>query len=200
MHTHPFMLRVLCGALALSALPAFAGDVVIDVRLPARVSLGGEILADMYQPGVLRVERPEGQHALVVAVQGEPSRALLDVPEQGVVRALVTHEGITSTRPVRAKKAPDDAVPLQLDVHALGSSRLMLVADGKRHEVGPASPISVELAVGDHPITVRSHDGGVVYSRGVLRIRTGGEGLLQLVEGAAPRVSGEGVDFVATGD
>lgn len=191
------MIRILL--LTLLAIPAAsAGEVVLDVRLPSRVSLGGEILADLFQAAVLKVERPAGQVALVVSTQGEPERVVLQVPESGQIRALITHEGISSAALVAASD-PEATGPMVLAVRTVGSSRLMLVVDGARHTVGPASPLEITLAPGDHALTVRSQDGAVVYSRGVLSVANGGEGVLQLVEGAGPQASGDGVSFVATG-
>ncbi len=180
--------------------PAWAGDVSIDIRVPARIAFGGEIVGDLFVPGRIVLTKPPGTYALVATIAGEPWRQEIMVPARGDTRVLVTAQGITPMdAPDVASAEAAAGEPMTFTVRSAGTVGLMLVVDGARHRIPAASTVDVDLAQGDHPIAVRSHDGGVVYAKGVLRVTRGGRGVLQLVEGAAPEASGEGVSFILSG-
>lgn len=185
-------------ALLALLVSAVAGDVVVDAKVPARVAVGGEVVGDVYRPAVLRVAQPEGVTAVVVTIGGKPYRVEVQVPAIGQTRVLVGPNGITVEDPA-AERVAEDAGPLAVTVRVAGSVPLMLQLPGVRHVVRPGREVAFGLPVGDHAVTVRSSDGGIVYARGVLQVRAGGEGLIQLVEGGMPETSGEGLAFVVSG-
>jgi hypothetical protein len=184
---------------ALSSLPAVAGELVVDVKVPARVAVDGEVVADVYQDGVLRVPWADGAHQVTVTVAGSPQRLDVTAAAEPVV-LLVGRTGI-SIGAVANPAAPPvaDAVASDVRFRTIGTERLLVQIDAQRVAVSPGKGILLPLQVGDHPISVRSGDGTSVYARGVLTITGGADNVVQVTEGALPETSGAGVHFSAGG-
>lgn len=180
----------------LLALGASAAELWVDVRVPGRVLVNGEVVAILARPAELRVRLPAGTHELmgsfadrqisttVELKEGQPSRVLL-----GRTGASVLHDA--------TPEAGEGPAKLQMRV-ADGATLRVYLGDA-RHRVGPMEAPLVELESGTHKVEVRSEDGTAVYARGRLVVPAGAEVILQIVEGGLPEVSGRGARFIPDG-
>lgn len=171
---------------------AFAGEVVIDVKLPARLSLDGELVAEVYREGVLRLPVKDGPHQLVVTTGGMPSSFQVDVGPRPTV-VIVGRSGISVSQDDQEQVVPmGDA---QVRFRSAHNERLMVQVGNQRVVVSAGDGILIPLPVGEYPMTVRNPDGTSIFARGMLQVRGGADLVVQISEGMLPETSGEGVAF-----
>jgi hypothetical protein len=196
---------------------ARAVELIVNAEVPARVAVDGKPAAELYLPGILRVEVAVGPH-VVQLVASELARAdgtgvetfKVDAVEGEPIVMFVGRAGI-SYAPLSARAAgapavadaqdlvqaqPPDLGPWPVRFRAAPGERLLVVVDDRRVFVAPGEDVQIELGSGDHRCTVRSTDGTMLYARGYLRVR-GGDAMIVLVgEGMLPTASGDGVAFL----
>ncbi|HMV66545.1 MAG TPA: hypothetical protein PKA64_06820 [Myxococcota bacterium] len=177
---------------------AWSAELVVDAKMPARVSLDGVVVADLYVPGLLRVPTEAGTHELLVTVDGRPHELRVAVHDDTPLLVLVGRSGVTlgETAPAAAVAA---AGPWGVRFRVSGRERLLVQVDGQRVVLSPGGGSTLQLGPGEHRMSVRSSDGTMVYARGVLQVRGGEELAVQVGEGSLPETSGAGVSFVADG-
>lgn len=181
--------------LTLLLAQALAGDVVFDLKVPARLALDGEVVAEVHREGVLRLPVADGAHTLVVTVQGQPRSFDLPVGVEPVL-VLVGRTGIS----VGAPPAADAGVPVgdaSVRFRVSEKERLLVQIDRQRVLVGPGLGVVLPLAQGEHELSIRNPDGTQVFARGTLNVTGTGEAVVQLSEGRMPETAGDAVSFVA---
>lgn len=173
-----------------------AGELVIDARVPARVSVDGEVAAEIYALGRLHLQVADGARRVMVTVDGNP-RVLDVVTGARPVVVFVGRTGIT----VESGSAPSPEVSGDATVRFVTpeGNRLLVLVAGRRVLVPPGAGVPVTLPVGDHALSIRNADGTQVFARGTLVLGRAGEAVVQITEGRVPETSGEGVSFVADG-
>lgn len=189
---------MLTSLLLLLVGPAQAGEFVADVKVPARLSIDGEIVAEVYRESLLRVPYPDGDHKLVVTTEGVPKTFPITIDPDVPVVVLVGRSGTTV--------GSDDPAPRPMAVgesnvrfRVSGRDRLMVQVGKQRILVSPGSGVSLSLAAGEHDLSVRSPDGTTIFTRGVLTVSGGTDLVVQLAEGKLPETAGEGLTFNPVG-
>lgn len=179
-------------------LQALAGEVVFDLKVPARIVLDGEVVAEVHRESVLRVPVADGDHSLVLAVQNEPRSFPLAVGAQPVL-VLVGRTGISVGALAEAPEVALPAGDASVRFRVSEKERLLVQIDKQRVVVGPGAGVALPLALGEHALSIRNPDGTQVFARGVLHVAGPGEAVVQISEGRLPETSGDVVSFVAGG-
>ncbi len=178
---------------------ALAGQLIVDGKVPVSVAIDGEMAAQTYRPGLLRFEVENGEHVVVISAAGNPNRFDIVVGPSAPVVLLAGRTGITQGA-VDKIEAEDEGLvtgPGTVTFRCVGGARLMVQVGRQRVVVGAGEGVALELAIGEHPMSIRSSDGTSIYARGVLRV-SGGAGpvVVQIGEGTMPETSGEGIAFL----
>lgn len=178
---------------------ALAGEVVLDAKVPARLSIDGVVVAELFQAGLLRVPVEAGEHEVLITAEGRMSVLRATVREDAPLLLLAGRVGV-SIGEVGAVEPTVAAVgPWSVRFRVTGRERLLVQVDGQRVVVSPGEGAVLTLTGGDHRLSIRSSDGTMVYARGLLQVKGGPEMAVQIGEGALPETSGAGVSFVADG-
>ena len=177
----------------LLALSASAGNLVVDARVPAEVWLSTEMVGKVFRPAELHFEAEAGPTELTIFVDGEPHRVEVEVSETGETRVLVGRTGITTSGPA-AGPTPAAEGPLSVDFRVTGREDLVLTVGRDRYRVSPGKTLTLEVASGSHPMTLRSDDGTLLFARGTLEVVSEGV-VVQLSDGRLPEVIGSGGSF-----
>lgn len=197
----------------LSLLVAYGGEVIIDAKIPAHVAVDGAVVAEIYTEGVLRLPLADGRHTLGITTGGTPSSHEIEVGGTPVV-VLVGRSG-TSIGAAGASAAPEPVAgvepeagaepapaapvgPVPVRFRTAGRARVLVQIGTRRFTIAPGAGIEVELAPGEHIVSVRNPDGTQVFARGVLTLTGGSDLVVQVAEGRVPETSGDGVAFYAT--
>jgi hypothetical protein len=175
-------------------LSASAGELLLDAKVPAALSVDGRMLAQLYEPGVLRVPVSAGAHQLSISIDGTPQLFDVTVGEDEVRVILAGRTGVTLGE-VRKATTQVAGVPVDVEFRARGPAAVMVQVGRERIVLAPEAIKHLSLALGDHPMTVRSSDGTSVYARGVLRVVGGEVMVVQVTEGATPEATGPGLVF-----
>lgn len=173
---------------------ALAGDLVVDVKVPVTVSVDGLQVADVFQPGVLRLPEEDGPHKVTVVVAGKPSVFDVTIGPSAVV-LLVGRSGTTVGAPDALPVPMAVGVDIPVRFRATNRDRLLLQIGGQRVVVAPGVGVTLPLSLGEHEMTVRSPDGTSIYARGMLVVSAAGDLIVQLAEGKMPETSGPGLSF-----
>jgi hypothetical protein len=170
---------------------ALAGEVVIDAHVPTDVFYGDAAIARLFVPSVLTVPLPSGRQSLRVWIGGDPHDIFVDVPEVGSTTVLVGKTGVTSN----AAALPDGVIgPVEFRV--TGKSPVLLVLDDIRYRLGPTDVLKLDLADGQHRLTVRDETGTVIWARGSFEVNDPRGVVVQVAEGNVPEVGGTGGAFL----
>lgn len=173
---------------------ALAGDLVVDVKVPVTLSLDGQQVADVFQPGVLRMPIPDGAHKVTAVVGGKPQVFEVTIGLTPVV-LLVGRSGTTVGAPDALPPPVVAGGDIPVRFRSAARDRLLLQIGGQRVVVAPGVGLSLPLSLGEHEMTVRSPDGTSIYARGVLVVAGVGDLVVQLAEGKMPETSGPGLSF-----
>lgn len=177
-------------------LSAFAGELVVDAKVPVRVAVDGELLAEVHREGVLHLPLADGLRGVVLTVAGNAQRYEVQIGDQPS-RILVGRTGVTVDAVAPAVAIPQGEATVRF--RTAGKERLLVQVDRQRVLVSPGVGIALPLSTGDHAISIRNPDGTQIFARGTLIISSGGDLLVQIAEGRVPETSGEGLQFVADG-
>lgn len=164
----------------------YAGELVIEARIPAEVYVDGVPHVQLFQPGEVRLDVAEGERRVTLITGSDPFDVDVQVPAAGHAVIVVGRTGVTTGQVAPPPPASED-VPAELRVAGLDD--LMLVLDGDRHALASGSVTALTLSRGEHPLSLRSRDGTLVWARGVLHITGGTPIILQLSEGLMPEVA-----------
>jgi hypothetical protein len=178
---------------------ALAGTLVVDANVPTEVRVDGRLIVEIYEAGVFRTDVPAGSHEVVVYLSGEGTRQSLLLPEQGEVVVGVGRTGVSwpaAARSAVAVAAPDG--PGSVSFRSVAREDVVVTVGRARHLVPAGGTLDLELAAGDHAVSVRSGDGTVVWARGHLTV-TGPGLIVQLNDGRMPETLGEGGRFTPDG-
>jgi hypothetical protein len=177
---------------------AFAGDLVVDAKVPAEIWIGGELAGQLAIPGEMRFQEPAGKTEVTVVLGARPNKIEVDVPDKGEARVLVGRTGITAGEPDPV--AATDAAPAipaaaySVEFRSAGSEDMQLRLDDQRIALAPKQVRKVDLAPGSYQLSIRNESGTVVWARGTLDV--GGAGLVvQVADGRMPELSGPGGEF-----
>lgn len=170
------------------------GTVVVDARLAAEISDGGQKLAQLYVPGIYTVTLPAGHRSLYVWIGGVPTEVPVDVPVGGTVRVVVGRNGTTTSM-----EAPREAIAgmVHLELHAVDAP-IQVRLGNQREVIRAGEQVALDLPSGSLPFTVRSPDGTAIWANGTLDLRVGEPVIVVMSEGRLPEVSGDGA-FLANG-
>lgn len=191
---------------------AHAGEIVVDAKVPVRLSLDGELVAELYAESRLVLPVGDGGHTLVVTTDGTPQSYQVTAGSTPVT-VLVGRTGTSIGVPADSVSVHVERTiaggPVDVRFRTVGRERLMIQLGQQRVVVPPGNGVLLPLDLGEHPLTVRSSDGTNVFARGVLTVSgagvtaqgigTAGEAVVQLAEGKIPETSGDAVAFDATG-
>ncbi len=176
---------------------ALAGDVVFDLKVPARLVLDGQSVAEVHVESVLRVPVAAGTHQLSVTVANSVQSYDLVVGD-GQVVVLIGRTGTTVGKPEAAVAAEAGGL-CSVRFRVSAAERMMVQVDRQRVLVGPGEGVALPLAPGEHELSVRNVDGTQVFARGTLQVLASGEAVAQISEGRMPETSGTCVAFIAGG-
>jgi hypothetical protein len=170
---------------------AFAGQLVVDAAVPAEVVINGQKAAELFFPGVLRLEVAPGQVPVTIFVDGKPQTVTIDVPNEGSAVLLVGKSGVTTGTP------PDDVAAgavVAVEFRVAGTEPLQLMVDDGRKSLSPGAVYKLSLASGDHKLSVRASDGTVIWARGTLALSGMGTApvVVQIAEGRMPETTDGG--------
>jgi hypothetical protein len=182
--------------LYLAICTSLAGELVLDAKVPAALTVDGLVQAQLYYPGRLAVSVDAGEREVVVTVAGKPTPFTLVFGEQDRQVILAGRTGITVGE-VKQMATVDAAaaVPVQVQLRATGPAPVMVQIGRERFVVDPRNQVNVELTSGEHPMRILSIDGMMVYARGTVVIGTGQDMVIHVKEGSVPEVAGEGLVF-----
>ena len=184
---------------------SWAGEIEVDARVPVRLVLDGDVVADIFTRSTLVFPVTAGTHALTVVEAGLPTEYEVKVGE-GTTRVLVGRLGTTvqtledatqEAAEAETEAAPAATGPAQVRFRTTHGVRLMVQLAGQRTVIGPGEGQILELPLGTHRFNVRTVDGTAILARGLLEVSQAAEGqLVQLAEGAIPEVSGDGLAYL----
>jgi hypothetical protein len=188
------------GVVADDVLPTATpiGRILVDARVPAEIRVDGKPLVQLWIPGRLEFAAPVGDHTLTATVGGDPVEVPVTVPLGPEQRAVVVI-GRTGTTAHTEVTAESTANPAQVEVRVAGPGSVQVRVDDRRWTLTSAKTLSLDLAAGGHPVTLRSQDGTVIWATGTLSIIGGDSVVVQVSEGRLPEVSGNGSYFAAGG-
>jgi len=166
------------------------GTLVVDSHLPAEVLIDGKTIGQLFQDATLRVEVPSGLRMLRVYTNGQPQDLSITMPADGEIHLLIGRTGVTVDQQ-SALSDDDEQVMVPIQIRVAGSVGVQLVVERERYALKAGEQRSLEWASGDHQVSVRSHDGTVVWARGTLTVSGKDLVLVQLSEGRLPEVSGQ---------
>ncbi|MBX2798812.1 MAG: hypothetical protein KTR31_14145 [Myxococcales bacterium] len=182
-------------ALAASAEPPPSTEtatLVVDSKVPAEVLVDGQKLAQLWAPGEVAFQIIPGAHALRLYTNGDASDFPLVLAAGGEVRVMVGRTGISlddSADPTAASDDEAQTVPVEFRTMGRG---VQLRLDRQRITLTEGERKSVELAPGNHRLSVRSQDGTVIWANGTLEVQRGASLVVQVAEGRMPELSGSG--------
>ena len=165
------------------------GTLHIDAKLPAEVLVDGAKIAQLWHPGALTVAVSAGPHTLRIYTHGDPEDFPVQIEPDAQTRVVVGRTGITLDS--LAAAPADPATPVAVELRSVGGSAQVRLAD-RRIELDNGERVSVQLAPGDHRMSVRSRDGTVIWATGVLEVGVGEGLVVQVAEGRLPELSGAG--------
>lgn len=176
---------------------ALAGDLVVEAKVPARVSVDTELVAEIFRSGSYRTEIPDGPHKLVITTGGTPKSFDIEAGPEPVVVIV----GRTGTTLGTAAPEPETVAKGDADIvfRSSDGSRLMVQVGPQRVVVGAGRDVALSLPVGEYPMSVRNESGTQIFARGMLDVRGGTELIVQVAEGTLPETAGDGVAFHAVG-
>jgi hypothetical protein len=183
-------------ASALSAEPVAMGTLQVDAHIPSDVVVDGVRLAQLYIAGKLEVPMSAGTHEVFITTNGIQRRMEVVVAEGEVARVLVGRNGLSGDLLAR-KPLPTDVTPTEF--RATGEEGIEIRIGTQRVRVAPGAATVVDLVPGEHPCTMRNLDGTVIWARGTLHVAGPEVVVVQLTEGRAPEISGEGSFSASTG-
>ncbi|MFT4621550.1 MAG: hypothetical protein ACI8PZ_000202 [Myxococcota bacterium] len=190
------ILLVLSALIAGATDPGPMGTLRVDSHVPADIVVDGVRLAQLYTAGQLEVPIDVGSHEVFITTNGVQRRLQVQVPEGAVARVLVGRNGLSGD--VFAD-TPEVVEFTPVEFRATGLEGIGVRVAGKRIRVGPGAAVRVDLPPGEHPCILNNLDGTVIWARGILHVAGPEVVVLQLTEGRAPEISGEGTFSAATG-
>ena len=122
----------------------------------------------------------------------EPSVRLNELVHPGA-GAQRSEEGGVPLR--RAHPHPLQVLAQRIELRAAGSQDVWVSIGEQRWHIDGYGSEVVLVPVGQHPMTVRSGDGHVLWARGRIDLTKASEVIVQLSEGRMPEVSGTGAAF-----
>lgn len=178
--------------LTLIASLALAGDLVIQVTVPAEVHMDGKIIAELFEESELRVPADIGAHRLVVYRNGDPQPLDVTIKKGLDTTLTVGRTGITTGQALERLAPVDGTVSVEFRVDDVEGA--LLVLGDERHRLAPGTVFHAELKGGETPMSVRSADGTVVWATGSLDLRHGPV-IVQINPGRLPEVPSMGGSF-----
>jgi hypothetical protein len=169
---------------------ALAGSVglFVDAKVPVEVRLEGVKLGELYYPGEVQWDVSAGRHTLRVYTNGTPTDVPLDFVVGREVHVLVGRNGVSTTEQAATAVASG---PATVEFRLVGSGAAQIRLDSKPTPLGPGEKVSLTVPSGNHPLSVRSADGTVIWATGNLEV-DGGPLVVLITEGRMPEVSGAG--------
>ncbi|NOY24839.1 MAG: hypothetical protein GXP62_03110 [Oligoflexia bacterium] len=172
------------------SLPAWAGDLIVQADVPAKLSLGTTPLLSTWGTSALRVTGVDPGVASLRVVRGQRTD-LIDVvvPESGAVLLHIT-DGELSTQPQANLDSQPQPAPV-VELRAATGQRFGIVLDGARlGVVGAHYPLRLQgVAPGPHALELRSADLTVIWTRADLDLQPNDVVIITGQEGYAPLVS-----------
>jgi hypothetical protein len=173
---------------------ASAGEILLDAKVPAALTVDGRMLAELYEPGLLRVSVPDGAHTMIVSIAGYRQPFDIELAE-GELRVVIAGRNGVSLGETRAAAPMTIGGEAEVEFRAIGPASVMVQVGKTRVVVPPGGTKRVMLTMGEHTMSVRSGDGTSVYSRGVLQVLGGEVMVVQVTEGAVPEASAPSLVF-----
>ncbi len=165
------------------------GTLHIDAKIPSEILVDGAKLAELWFPGRVSFEISTGPHLLRIYTNGAPADHELRIHSGETSRVVVGRTGITLDPLATPESAPDQVV--QVELRILGIDAQIRI-DEQRLVLASGERTTLSLAPGDHPLSVRSRDGTIVWARGTLEVGVGQHLIVQIAEGRLPALSGSG--------
>ena len=160
----------------------------VDAKVPVEVRLEGVKLGELYFPGQVRWDVSPGPHALRLYTNGNPTELPLDFVVGREVHVLVGRTGVSTSEQLVAAPAGG---PSTIEFRLVGQGSAQIRLDSKPTALGPGEKVSLTVPSGNHPLSVRSGDGTVIWASGNLEVG-GGPVVVLIAEGRMPEVSGQG--------
>ena len=184
---------LMTAALAADPEPAQApGTLHVDAKVPVEILVDGVKLGQLWFPGKASFLIESGPHRLRVYTNGHPSDYDLAVEPEDTTWVVVGRTGITlDSLAGEATAEVDEAALVPVEFRAAGGGAQLRVGE-QRLMLASGERLGVELGPGDHPLSVRSADGTVVWATGTLEVGRGDRMIVQVSEGRLPEVSGAG--------
>jgi hypothetical protein len=169
-------------------LSAAAGELIVHAEVPTELAIDGQPTAQLFRPGRLHVQAPDGDRRVTVLVNGTATHLRL-VVGGAPTHLVVGRTGIT-TRTQPADEQPDGIALVEL--RAVGREGVRLTVGEHRFRLAPGDQQVIELPTGRYPAELRSGNGLAIFASGVLDVRGVGPIVVQVSEGRAPEVIGSG--------
>ena len=171
---------------------AATGTVLFDARMPVEIQLDGEIIGQLFTSSKLSIDTHTGTREVTVITNGQARVLAIDVTTTRKTVVLIGRNGLTSSSVAHTGDLTGDA-PIEL--RAAGSQDVWVTIGEQRWHLDAYGSEVVLVPVGQHPMTVRSGDGHVLWARGRIDLTKASEVIVQLSEGRMPEVSGTGAAF-----
>ncbi|TNE92110.1 MAG: hypothetical protein EP330_02860 [Deltaproteobacteria bacterium] len=183
--------------LLLLASFALASDLVIQATVPAEIHLDGQIVAELFTEGELRLPVAIGDHALRVFRNGDPQDMRISVKKGLDTTITVGRTGITTGEALEPLAPVDGVVSVEFRVDDVEGA--LLVLGDERHRIAPGTVFTTDVKAGSTPMSVRNTKGTVVWATGDLNL-TSGPVVVQIRPGRMPEVPSLGGSFSPTLD
>lgn len=189
------MLCFLLSAFAAEPAPP-PGTLHVDAKIPAEILIDGAKIAQLWFPGQLDFEVSTGPHILRVYTNGNPVDHELVIRPEETSRVVVGRTGITLDTLAAPASDPDAPTPVEFRILGIDAQ---IRLDDQRLMMASGERTTLELAPGEHRLSVRSRDGTIVWARGTLEVGLGERLIVQIAEGRLPELSGSGTFHAAGG-
>lgn len=174
------------------------GTLTVQAHLPTEVLVDGHKIVQLWYPGTASFEVTPGPRVVRLYIGGEATDTPIVFQEGEAVTLMVGRTGVTVDESVTADDAPVaavEAVPVEFRCVDAGAQ---LRIDDERVIIEPGSTVAVDLALGNHRVSFRNHDGTVIWATGTLQVQAGEKLVVQVSDGRLPELFGAG-RFHATG-
>jgi hypothetical protein len=170
---------------------ALAAPLEVDFKVAATVLADEQYLAQLWVPGIARVDLSPGEHEITALIQGVARRFHITMPD-APMRVIIGATGLSAEQIERPPAAVVETVMVKWQCAA--GEAVMVTLDRDRFVISPGRPRTIGVPPGDHKFSVRSVDGVNVYAQGTLQAAA--DGMIQVAAGMLPEMSGDGLRFL----
>lgn len=175
---------------------AFGGELLIDARIPTAIYIDGQPFVQLSQPGKVEFDVADGEHKIVIMTNGYPNERTITIGKEPA-HLLVGRSGISFGKAeVVVPTQSNTGLSSTIELRSTSRLPLMIYIGEEKHILAAKATKELEIAAGEHTISVRNDAGTAIFASGVIVTDGEHQVIVQLSEGRVPEVSGEGSQYL----